>query len=103
MTRDSYTEITLPKTWDKREHSRTTTGAGTIVEIELTLNNHCRVQGLAVDGSFSGCGVVTVSDAAIASGQHCTAIVGGAGPIEAKVVWVRELERNILRLGLQYL
>ena len=104
MQDSSENLITIPKQWDLRRELRTSKGAGAQVEMTFELQDACyRIPGLVTDGSLNGCGIVAVTDIAIHQGDVCSLMMGGYGPIHARVKWLKDLDKGILKLGMQYL
>ena len=103
MDFSSQAELNVPKEWNQRKYSRTVTGAGTIVEMEFKDDSNYRMTGLVYDGSHGGCGIVAVTDVAVSVNQMCKMTMGGVGPINARVRWVKELESSVIRFGVEYL
>ncbi len=52
---------------------------------------------------MGGCSVVIHDDEGINSNDILTAKVGKLSPMKMKVCWVKRLDENLLRLGLQFL
>ena len=103
MQSTSQTSDTLPPKWNSRRELRTSNGAGVAATITLEADCSYLITVLMVDGSLNGCGVVAVTDAPVEVDIHCQLIVAGYGPIPARIAWVREIDRGVLRFGLQYL
>lgn len=57
------------------------------------------VAGLVIDESYAGCSLVVVAAEKFKPGYHCILKYGEFEPTEADVVWVRELEPGISRIG----
>ena len=97
------TDEMLLNVWNRRDEPRTFQGSGAVVSITVqSENGPLRISGLATDGSLTGVGVVVVADAPLYEGDTCTIGMGGERPIGAKIVWIEELDRSVLRLGLEY-
>ncbi|MGK7910967.1 MAG: hypothetical protein AB4050_05705 [Synechococcus sp.] len=97
-------ENMLVQMWNRREEPRTFQGAGLVLNLRVQSENGLiQMSGLATDGSLTGVGVVVVADAPLYEGDACTVSMGRGEPIAAKIVWIEELDRSILRLGLEYL
>ncbi len=90
--------------WNRRDQPRTFQGAGSVVTLRVK-SEHGLIQmsALATDGSLTGMGVVVVAGAPLYEGDSCTVSIGREEPIGAKIIWINELERQVLRLGLEYL
>ena len=93
----------LIKVWNRRDEPRTFQGAGLVVTLQVkSENGPIQMSGLATDGSLTGMGLVVVAGAPLYEGDACTVSLGREEPIAAKIVWIEELDRTILRLGLEY-
>ncbi len=93
----------LIQVWNRRDQPRTFQGAGLVVTLRVqSENGPIQMSGLATDGSLTGMGVVVVAGAPLYEGDSCTVSIGREEPIAAKLVWIEELDRSILRLGLEY-
>lgn len=99
----SQAELNVPQKLNKRNHSRTIVGAGTVVEIEFQGDRNDCLTGLVYDGSHGGCGIVAVTNVAISVNQLFTMTMGDVGPVTAQVRWVKDLEPRIVRFGVEYL
>lgn len=61
-----------------------------------------RFPALLVNESFSGCSLVMAGTAACATGTAVRLQVGKMEVSAAHVCWVRQMEDNITKLGIQY-
>ena len=98
-----FDDTPLQEVWNRREQTRTFQGAGLVVQLQVqSQNGPIQMSGLATDGSLTGMGVVVVAVAPLYEGDFCKINIGCEEPIGAKIVWIQELDRTILRLGLEY-
>lgn len=62
--------------------------------------------GLVIEEAYGGAGVVALSHggpADIAEGTRCHVRVGNLGPLKAEVRWVKRLDEDVAKLGIEYL
>lgn len=59
--------------------------------------------GLIAEESYSGCGIVSVAEKPFEVGQHLVIAVGKQLPQWAEVRWCRQVENDLLRVGLMFL
>ena len=95
--------LKVPLAWNLRRENRTAKGAGVIARVVLEADRYYSMKALVVDGSLNGCGLVAVTEAPVQIECRCHITLADCGPINARVAWVREIDRGILRFGLQYL
>lgn len=63
----------------------------------------CEKAAVILNESYTGCGLVTVGDKKeFLEGQECLLKVGPMNPLEAEIVWCKEIDERVLRLGLCY-
>lgn len=58
---------------------------------------------IILNESFSGTAIVLQTKRKIAPEQVLTAKVGNLAPMSAKVIWVKEIEKDLLKMGLNFL
>ncbi|ACK73027.1 hypothetical protein PCC7424_4666 [Gloeothece citriformis PCC 7424] len=91
---------------DYRQYSRFTNNLGTLVEINLHLDPTVFsnwIKGLIINDSLGGCGLILTTKEVVHPNQICSIRIKGLNPIKIRIVWVKELDTNIYRLGLEYL
>lgn len=59
--------------------------------------------GIVINESYSGCSVVISTDIEIKRGDKVKIKIGELSAMKANVAWVKELEENIYKLGIQLL
>ena len=59
--------------------------------------------GLIVNESFSGSGLIVRCDRMLEKEQVIRVQVGQVGPLPARIVWLKELEPKLFKLGIEYL
>lgn len=57
---------------------------------------------LMINESYTGSALVMISETPLKSGAPVKILVGKIGPLNATIVWVKELEPKIYKLGIQY-
>ncbi len=58
--------------------------------------------GLVLNESSTGCALVVMSDKKLKKEMECSCIVGHLPNTPAKIRWVKELEKGLLKLGIEY-
>ena len=58
---------------------------------------------LIYNESYHGCGVIVLKCKALKMGAYCRVQVGKLPPMLAEVKWRKELDREVARVGLQYI
>lgn len=59
--------------------------------------------GLVLNESFGGCSVLVNHDPALKKDQVLSIKVGHLGVMKAKVVWVKNLEESVYKIGLKFI
>lgn len=62
--------------------------------------------GLVIDEAYGGCGLVALGHGTpegVHDGARCNVKVGKIGPVKAEVRWVRKLDEDVSKLGIEYL
>ena len=90
-----------------RQYPRLDIDLGTLIEFDLQdEDQQFADKALVIDASFGGCGIITVSKDAtpLQVNSICYLRVPEQSPIiiKTKIIWVRETENNVFRLGLEY-
>lgn len=58
--------------------------------------------GLVLNESSSGCALVVMSDVKLKKDMECRCIVGHLPNTPASIRWVKELEKGLMKIGLEY-
>ncbi len=89
---------------DHRHHERVFADTGIVAEVTLLNESEPKhtFKALVVDGSFSGCGIVAVTDHKIDLGQQCLLTIEELGQMPSTVIWLEPMGTNLLRIGLAY-
>ena len=89
---------------DHRHHERVFADTGIVAEVTLLTESEPKYtfKALVVDGSFSGCGIVAVTDHKIDLGQQCLLTIEELGQMPSAVIWLETIGKNLLRIGLAY-
>lgn len=85
----------------KRRAIRFAPDPGTLAEIAFELEK-IHVYGLVVNESSGGCAVLVSTEETIEKGMICICRVGNLDQVEADVRWIKELEPNLYKIGLNY-
>ena len=93
---------------ESRKHERSGIDLGTIIEINLKdkqSESNCSCRGLVIDSSLGGCGIVVATTETIEANHQCYIEVPevSSTKINVQIVWVKKLDENILRMGVEYL
>jgi|GEM_PF-881127 len=59
--------------------------------------------GLLVNESYSGCAVIIVSESKPQDGAKLRIKVGAIGPLGAEIVWIKNLDDTIYKLGIHFI
>lgn len=55
------------------------------------------------DESYTGCSLIFKSDSPVAAGATVQVKVGKLDVVPAKVVWVKEIDKSLYQIGVQFL
>lgn len=90
---------------DVRKHQRFAHDIGTLAEVDLqaTDNFSRSVWGLVINDSFGGCAIIIATNELIATSQNCAVKFPTLKPFPGKIVWVKALDANVLKVGIEYL
>jgi hypothetical protein len=92
----------------KRKSTRFDPGPGTIAMIDLQGRESGEFRptllGLVFSEAFKGCGLIVLSrDGEIKVGDTWKVKVGKLSPMAAEIRWVKFLDEQVARIGLEYL
>lgn len=73
------------------------------LDFKVSKNFTPQFAGLVINESFTGCALIIITDLPIKKGAKLKAKVGDLAMMKAKVAWVRILEENILKLGINFM
>jgi len=73
-----------------------------LIDFKVSKNFDPQMVGLVVNESFSGCAVVLITDLPIKKGAKLKIKVGELGVLKAKLAWIKPLEENILKVGVNF-
>lgn len=59
--------------------------------------------GLVINESYTGCAIILAADLEFKKGAKIKIKVGQLSEMKANIVWVKNLEENIYKLGIQFL
>lgn len=91
---------------DIRRHQRFAHDVGTLAEIDLELNenNFTRsIWGLVINDSFGGCAMIIVTNEILSTNQNCAVKFPTLNPFQGKIVWVKAVDINVLKIGIEYI
>jgi hypothetical protein len=89
-----------------RKHQRFAHDVGTLVEVDLDLNNENfspTLWGLVINDSFGGCAMIIVTNEILGTNQNCAVKFPTLKPFPGKIVWVKALDANVLKIGIEYI
>ena len=100
--------LTEHKRGESRRYPRLDVDLGTLIEFNLpTDNSKSSYKALILDGSLGGCGIITVNKDAklLKENDICYVKVPEENHIiiKTKIIWVKEIDNNVFRLGLEYI
>ena len=85
----------------KQRHTRFSPDPGTLAEIRFD-HEDLTVFGLVLNESSGGCAVVVSIEKALPEGTTCQCKVGNLAWAEAEVRWSKVVDKNLVKLGLEY-
>lgn len=87
----------------KRKHIRFTSDDNPFVALDLSLedNFNAEFKGLAINESHKGASVVTHIDKRLVKGIEVRIKVGFQAPLRARIAWRKDLDEEVIRLGLE--
>lgn len=97
---------------EKRRHMRFPPDKVEVAYIEFTDQDRdsatfqANAAGLVMEEAYGGCGLVvlsTLAPADVQEGAPCQVRVGRIGPIRAEIRWVKALDDDVAKVGLEYL
>jgi len=97
------------KSIESRRHPRLDIDLGTLILFDFQDNEQqFSHKALIIDTSFGGCGMITVSTdpKPLQENSICYIKAPELSPIiiiKTKIVWVKEKDNNVFRLGLEYI
>ena len=75
-----------------------------LIDIHPTNNNfHPSLTALVLDESYNGCGLIIRASSDLQSGNVCRIKVGELSPLNAKIVWIKNVENGFKKMGLKFL
>lgn len=76
-----------------------TTGA--LIDFKLTKVFNPTVLGIVVNESLSGCSLILATDEIVSRGTKIKLKIGELAPLQAQIVWSKNLEENIYKIGVK--
>jgi len=88
----------------KRKNVRFNPDPGTIAKIDSRSIDVFKpnVSALVQNESYTGCGLVALSDSDIRAGETYLVQVGELAPQPAQIIWKIDVDSEVMKLGLQY-
>ncbi|WP_013324118.1 hypothetical protein [Gloeothece verrucosa] len=93
-------------TEDLRKHLRYTLEQGGVTQIDLldaNENTTCSLFALIINSSIGGNELLINSNSSPFPGQKINVTFPQLGILQAQIIWTKHLEKNIYRLGIEYL
>ena len=92
---------------ESRKYKRSEIDLGTVIEINLKdkqPESNYSLRGLVVNSSLGGCGIVVATTEIIEANHLCYIKVPevSSSIIKVQIVWVKKLDENIVRIGVEY-
>lgn len=78
---------------------------GTLIHIDLhpeVPDFNPGIVGLVIDEAAKGCGAIILTHRQIAEGDFCKVKVGRLAPIKAEIKWIKQLDAQVMKIGLLY-
>lgn len=97
-----------PNEKNKRRSIRFAPDAGTFAKIDLQASRldgafQPSVVALVAEESAKGAGIVVLNIPGLQKGDICRIQVGQLSPLQAEVRWRKEIDPDVIRVGLQFL
>jgi hypothetical protein len=61
------------------------------------------VAALVIDEALNGCGLITLAQDWLREGAECMVRVGQLAPLRAEIRWVKDLNDDVLKIGVVFL
>ena len=103
---DTVTQITenWPFNSHQRRMKRVGINKGQLVKLVFNQEQvHDPCQGIVMDDSFHGCGLLVNSDEQVYKGQKLLILIENLEPIKSQVMWVQSIGDDQFRIGVKYL
>ena len=55
------------------------------------------------EAPLGGCALIVLDNPLLTMGTECLVKVGRMDPVRSKIVWKKEIEPNLIRLGIEYM
>lgn len=78
-----------------------TTGA--LIDFKLAKSFEPTVLGIVVNESLNGCSLILATDEIVSRGTRIKLKIGELAPLQAQIVWSKNLEENIYKIGVKIL
>lgn len=74
-----------------------------LIEMDMEGEFEGQIHAAVVNESHAGCCLVTRNDEVLEEGMKIRVRVGKIAELPAKVVWIKELDKDVVKFGLEYL
>ena len=74
-----------------------------LVDLKKSKNFEPNLVGIVINESYSGCAIVVVSDLVLKKGTKVKIQVGQIPPLKGEIMWIKNLEENIHKIGVKLL
>ncbi len=91
---------------NEREYERFEGSFGTSVQVALTTSKHKQTNkynGFIINDSLGGCSLIVLTKDILEVNQCCWLQLGNLESIPARIIWVKQLDQYLFRLGMKYL
>lgn len=89
----------------KRRYFRFTPEKNTLAGIsfgENIVEHKPEIVGLVYEEAYKGCGVICIADDRLVIGARCVVECGDLSPTTSTIRWIKSLDENTLKVGLEY-
>ena len=92
---------------DLRKYPRFKADLGTLIKLYLDIDNFKSLKGVVIDSSLGGCGIVVVVEQEDLLEKdkvcHIKFFEECDDYVEVRIAWLKKIDDNIFRMGIQYL
>ncbi len=72
------------------------------IDTKLEGDFHESIHCVVINESFSGVCLITRNDGVLLKDKIIRVKVGAINPVKAKIIWIEEVEAEIIKLGIEY-
>lgn len=93
---------------NQRRHIRFQPDQSCIVKIDINAGPHSssfspQLCGFAISEAYGGCGVAVPATDQLKKGQTCRVQIGEIGPLSSKIAWIKSVDEEITKVGIEFL